>query len=90
MGAVKTIAILMATLKAAASEYAAQNQRYEDAYNTLREAGVERPSVSTTAATLSDDLVLAYAELLGAERAKTDAQRAMWAAERAVAEAVNG
>jgi len=90
MGAVKGIAILMATLKAAASAYAVQSQRYEDAYNTLREAGVERPSVSTTAATLSDDLVLAYAELLGAERAKTDAQRAMWAAERAVAEAVNG
>jgi hypothetical protein len=90
MGAVKTIAMLMATLKAAASAYAVQTKRYEDAYNTLREAGVERPSVSTTAATLSDDLVLAYAELLGAESAKTDAQRAMWAAERAVAEAVNG
>jgi|LauGreDrversion2_3_1035106.scaffolds.fasta_scaffold89140_1 hypothetical protein len=90
MGAVKTIAILMATLKAAASAYAAQKQRYEDAYNTLREAGVERPLDSTTAATLSDDLVLAYAELLGAERAQTDARSAMWAAERAVAEAVNG
>jgi hypothetical protein len=90
MGAVKGIAILMATLKAAASAYAAQEKRYEDAYNTLREAGVERPSVSTTAATLSDDLVLAYAELLGAERARTDARDAMWAAERAVAKAVNG
>ena len=90
MGAVKNIAILMATLKEAASAYAAAQDRYRDAYDTLRDAGVERPLHSTTAATLSDDLVLAYAELLGAERAQTDAQRAMWAAERAVAEAVNG
>lgn len=90
MGAVKNIAILMATLKEAASVYAAQQQRYDDAYNTLREAGVERPSDSTIVATLSDDLALTYAELLGAFRAKNDAQREMWAAERAVAEAVNG
>jgi hypothetical protein len=90
MGAVKNIAILMATLKAAASVYAAQTQRYDDAYNTLREAGVERPSDSTTAVTLSDDLVLTYAEMLGAWRAMNDAQSEMMAAERAVAKAVNG
>lgn len=90
MGAVKNIAILMATLKAAASEYAAQSQRYEDAYNTLREAGVERPTDSRIAATLSDDLALTYAELLGAERAKMAAKHEVYVAECAVAKAVNG
>lgn len=89
MGAVKAIAILMATLKEAASAYAAQEQRYTDAYNTLREAGVARPDHSTTAATISDELALTYAELLAASRAKWDAWYAMKAAERAVADAIN-
>lgn len=90
MGAIKAIAILMATLKEAASVYAAQEQRYEDAYNTLREAGVDRPDHSTTAATISDELALTYAELLAASAAKWEAFYAMKAAERAVAEAMNG
>ena len=89
MGKMNALSILMENLRAAASAYAEQEQRYQDAYNTLREAGVERPSDSTTAATISDELSLTYAVLLGAERAKIDAQRAMWTAERAVADAVN-
>jgi hypothetical protein len=90
MSAVKNIAILLATLRVAASAYAAQKNRYEDAYNTLREAGVERPTDSATAATLGDDLLLAYAELLGAERGRLDALIALQDAEKAVAQAVNG
>ena len=90
MGAVKAIAILMATLKEAASVYAAQSQRYEDAYNTLREAGIERPDDSTTAATISDDLALTYAELLAASAAKWEAWRAMNATEQQIAKAING
>lgn len=89
MGAVKAIAILMATLKDAASVYAAQSQRYEDAYNTLREAGIERPDDSKTAATISDDLALTYAELLAANAAKWKAWFAMKDAERQVAKAIN-
>jgi hypothetical protein len=90
MSAVKNIAILMATLQEAASAYAAQRHRYEDAYNTLREAGVERPTDSTTAATLGGDLLLAYAELLGAEQGKISTLMALQDAEKAVAQAVNG
>ena len=89
MGAVKAIAILMATLKDAASVYAAQSQRYEDAYNTLREAGIERPEDSKTAATISGDLALTYAELLAANAAKWQAWFAMKDAERQVAKAIN-
>ena len=90
MGAVKNIAILMATLKAAASAYAAAQDRYRDAYDTLREAGVDRPDHNTTAATISDELMLTYAELIAADKARTNALTAVWSAESAVAKAING
>ena len=90
MGAVKTIAILMATLKTAASAYAAAQDRYRDAYDTLREAGVDRPDHNTTAATISDEMLLTYAELIAADNARSVALTAVWDAERAVAKAING
>ena len=90
MGAVKNIAILMATLKEAASAYAAAQDRYRDAYDTLREAGVDRPDRNTTAATISDELMLTYAELIAADKARTNALTAVWSAESAVAKAING